>query len=143
MKAYSTKKFKGKTVRIPRTTNATPTLTDSLKAQGAQVEEIYVYESGLPVDEKLKDKFFHDLTSGKIDAIVFGSGLSAKNIFQMLSEKAPPDEIRGILNSKVATVAIGPTTAEALKAMSLKVDVTPQNYLFEDALAALAAFWNT
>ena len=65
---------------------------------GADVEEIYVYESGLPVDEKLKDKFYEDLTSGKIDAIVFGSGLSAKNIFKMLSEKASMETLRNIVN---------------------------------------------
>ena len=55
---------------------------------GADVEEIYVYESGLPADNELKKSFFKDLTPGKIDAIVFGSGLSAKNIFKMLTEKA-------------------------------------------------------
>ena len=49
----------GKKIRIPRTSNATPTLTDKLKEMGADVEEIYVYESGLPVDEKLKETFFN------------------------------------------------------------------------------------
>ena len=108
---------------------------------GADVEEIYVYESGLPVDEKLKAKFYEDLTTGKIDAIVFGSGLSAKNIFKMLTEKAPMEQLRSIIKGKVTTVAIGPTTADALKEMEVKVDVMPEDYLFEKALAALAAYW--
>ena len=132
----------GKKIRIPRTTGATPTLTDKLKQMGAQVEEVYVYESGLPVDEKLKDKFFQDLTTGKIDAIVFGSGLSAKNIFKMLAEKASMEKLRSIINGKVTTVAIGPTTAEALEEMGVKVDVMPQDYLFEKALTALAKYWS-
>jgi uroporphyrinogen-III synthase len=137
------KKLKGKRIRIPRTSNATPTLTDKLKEMGADVEEIYVYESSLPVDEKLKNKFFDDLTAGKIDAIVFGSGLSAKNIFKMLSEKAPMERLRSIVNSKVTTVAIGPTTAEALTEMGVKVDVMPEDYLFEKALETLARYWST
>ena len=137
------KDIKGKKIRIPRTSNATPTLTEKLKEQGANVEEIYVYESGLPVDEKLKSKFYEDLTSGKIDAIVFGSGLSAKNIFKMLSEKAPMETLKKIVNAKVTTVAIGPTTAEALKEIGIKVDVMPEDYLFENALSALARYWNT
>ena len=137
------KEISGKAVRIPRTTGATPTLTEKLKEMGAQVEEVYVYESALPIDENLKNKFFEDLTSGKIDAIVFGSGLSAKNIFKMLSEKANIKELRKIFANKVTTVAIGPTTAEALREIGVKVDVMPQNYLFEDALAALAAFWDS
>jgi uroporphyrinogen-III synthase len=137
------KEISGKTIRVPRTSNATPTLTGKLKQMGATVEEIYVYASGLPVDGRLKDKFFQDLTSGKIDAIVFGSGLSAKNIFKMLSEKASMETLRGLVNGKVTTVAIGPTTAEALMEMGIKVDVMPEDYLFEKALAALAAYWST
>lgn len=136
------KDISGKKIRIPRTSNATPTLTEKLKEMGADVVEVYVYESGLPVDEKLKAKFYQDLTNGKIDAIVFGSGLSAKNIFKMLSEKAPMETLRNIINTKVATVAIGPTTAEALKEMDVKVDVMPEDYLFEKALAALAEYWD-
>ncbi len=132
----------GKKIRIPRTSNATPTLTDKLMEMGADVEEIYVYESGLPADEKIKEQFYSDLTSGKIEAIIFGSGLSAKNIFKMLSEKASMETLRGIVNSKVTTVAIGPTTADALKEMGIKVDVMPENYLFEDALSELAKFWS-
>ena len=38
--------------------------------------------------------------------------------------------------------AIGPTTAEALKEMGVKVDVVPEDYLFENALAALAVYWS-
>ena len=131
----------GKTIRIPRTSNATPTLTEKLKQMGANVEEIYVYESGLPVDKQLIDNFFQDLTSGKIDAIVFGSGLSAKNIFKMLTENASMGTLRATINGKVTTVAIGPTTAEALREMGVKVDVMPQDYLFEEALTALARYW--
>ena len=143
IECLKSKELSGKKIRIPRTSNATPILREKLKEMGADVEEIYVYESGLPVDAELKNRFFQDLTSGKINAIVFGSGLSAKNIFQMLTEKAPMDKLRNIINSKITTVAIGPTTAEALVEMGLKVDVVPEDYLFEKALVALANYWNT
>ncbi len=59
------KEISGKTIRIPRTTGATPTLTEKLKEMGAQVDEIYVYESGLPVDKKLKDQVFCRFNFGK------------------------------------------------------------------------------
>jgi uroporphyrinogen-III synthase len=143
LECFGEGEVEGKKIRIPRTSNATPTLTDKLREMGADVEEIYVYESGLPVDEKLKAKFYEDLTNGKIDAVVFGSGLSAKNIFKMLEEKAPMEKLRVLVNSKVTTVAIGPTTAEALKELGVKVDVMPQDYLFEKALSALAQYWST
>ncbi len=133
----------GKKIRIPRTSNAAPTLAEKLREMGANVQEVYVYESALPADEKLKGKFYQDLTSGKIDAIVFGSGLSAKNIFKILSEKTQMETIRSVVNSKVTTVAIGPTTANALKEMGVKVNVVPADYLFENALEELAKYWSS
>jgi uroporphyrinogen-III synthase len=132
---------KGKVIRIPRTTSATPTLTDQLTAMGADVQEIHVYESGLPVDGALKNKFYEDLKAGRVDAVLFGSGLSAKNIFKMLTEKAPMEQLRQLFAEKVTVVAIGPTTAQALEELKIKVDVVPKDYLFEEALCALAAFW--
>ncbi|MGD6932616.1 MAG: uroporphyrinogen-III synthase [Candidatus Bathyarchaeia archaeon] len=134
------KDIAGKVIRIPRTTSATPTLNDQLTAMGADVKEIHVYESSLPVDETLKTQFFEDLTGGRIDAILFGSGLSAKNIFKMLTEKATMEQLRRLLK-KVTIVAIGPTTAQALDELAVKVDVVPKDYLFEEALSALAEYW--
>jgi uroporphyrinogen-III synthase len=142
LEALQNRELSGKVVRIPRTSNATPFLAEKLRERGADVEEIYVYESGLPVDEQLKTTFYEDLQNGKINAVVFGSGLSAKNIFTMLTEKAPLDKLRSIFVEKIAVVAIGPTTAEALKELNVKVDVVPENYLFEKALSALAQYWN-
>jgi len=142
LESLQSRELKGKNIRIPRTSNATPILTDNLRARGAQVEEVYVYESGLPEDEEIKQKFFEDLKSRKIDAIVFGSGLSAKNIFKMLTEKASAEEIRSLLNTRTTTVAIGPTTADALREMGIKIDVMPADYLFENALEALGKYWS-
>lgn len=141
MESLKDKDLSGKKIRIPRTSNASPTLATRLQEMGSNVKEIYVYESGLPVDEELKTRFFNDLVSGQIDAIVFGSGLSAKNIFKMLTEKASMDSLRKIMHEKITIVAIGPTTAEALKEIDIQVDVIPKDYLFEEALVALATFW--
>jgi uroporphyrinogen-III synthase len=143
LEAFQDKEIRGKVIRIPRTSNATPTLTEQLKVKGANVEEIYVYASGLPVDEALKIKFYEDLTGGCIDAVLFGSGLSAKNIFKMLTEKAPIEQLRRVIAEKVTVVAIGPTTAEALRELGVKVDVTPTDYLFDKALDALSVFWRS
>jgi uroporphyrinogen-III synthase len=140
---FKTQEVDGKVIRIPRTTSAAPTLNNQLKAMGADVEEIHVYESGLPVDEALKMRFFEDLSAGRIHAIVFGSGLSAKNIFKMLTEKASMEHLREMLVSQVTVVAIGPTTAEALSELGVKVDVVPKDYLFEEALSSLAEYWKS
>jgi uroporphyrinogen-III synthase len=132
----------GKKIRIPRTSGATPTLKEKLGEMGALVKEIYVYDSALPVDKNLKEKFFQDLTAEKIDAIIFGSALSVKNLFQMLDDQIAPEKLRELMNKKVAVVAIGPVTADALVEIGVKVDVMPNKHLFEEAVAALARHWN-
>ncbi|MDR2700753.1 MAG: uroporphyrinogen-III synthase [Nitrososphaerota archaeon] len=141
LEVLKVKDVKGKVIRIPRTTSAAPTLKNQLTAMGANVQEIHVYESCLPIDEDLKNKFHKDLTNGQIDAVLFGSGLSAKNIFKMLTEKTPIEQLQKLFLEKITTVAIGSTTAQALEELNIKVDVIPKNYLFEEALIALAEHW--
>jgi uroporphyrinogen-III synthase len=133
----------GKKIRVPRTSGATPTLKEKLGEMGALVQEVYVYQSVLPIDPNLKEKFFQDLTAEKVDAIVFGSALCVKNLFQMLNEKVSLEKLRDLMNSKLTIVAIGPVTAEALVEMGVKVDVMPDKHLFEEALIALIRYWNT
>jgi uroporphyrinogen-III synthase len=130
-----------KKVAIPRTSAANSTLKEKLTEMGALVKEVYVYESGLPVENELKKKFLLDLSAGKIHAIVFGSGLCAKNLFEMLRGVVPPEKLATLLGCKATVVAIGPVTARTLIDLGAKVDVMPEMYTFEDALTTLAQFW--
>jgi len=133
----------GKTIRIPRTSTASPALKETLIEMGALVQEVYVYESSLPVDQNLRENFFQDLTAEKIAAIIFGSTSCVKNLFQMLSDRISSEKLRDLMNKKVTIVAIGPVTADALVEMGVKVDVMPDRHLFEEAVAALARYWNS
>ena len=133
----------GKTVRIPRTSSATPVLKEKLWEMNALVQEVYVYESTIPADHKLREKFFQDLTDKKIDAIIFGSTSCVKNLFQMPEDQISQENLRDLMNSKVTVVAIGPVTAGALVEMGVRVDVMPDKHLFEEAVAALARYWNS
>ena len=133
----------GKVIRIPRTSSATPVLKEKLWEMNALVREVYVYESVLPANKKLKEKFFRDLTAGKIDAIIFGSTSCVKNLFRMLEDQISQEKLRDFMNSKVTVVAIGPVTAGSLAEMEVEVDVMPDKHLFKEALAALALYWSS
>jgi len=132
----------GKSIYIPRTRGATPDLANRLRAMGGEVQEVYVYESMLPSDQDLKKRFLQDLIDGKIDAIIYGSSLSARNLFKMLRELISKEKLRDIMNNKLTIVAIGPVTAETLSEIGLRVDVMPEKYTFEEALIKLAHRWN-
>lgn len=133
----------GKSIWIPRTSQAPPALAERLRKIANNVQEVYVYESRLPVDPELTARFLQDLIGGQIHAIIFSSSLGAKNLFQMLAEQVSTEKLREIMNNKLTIVAIGPTTAETLAEMGLKVDVMPEKHLFEEALNALGRYWNT
>jgi uroporphyrinogen-III synthase len=108
---------------------------------GADVKEIPVYESGLPKEEKC-NTFYEDIAAGRIDAIIFGSGLSAKNTFLALSRKTSLETIRNFMDNRIIIVAIGPITAAALDEIGIKADVIPEEATFEKALLALSRYWN-
>ena len=129
-------------IRIPRTPAASPVLLERLSSMGAFVEEIYVYESGLPTDEELTKRFLETLRIGKLQSIVFGSSLTVSNLFTMLNKQISSKELSELMNSNLTIVAIGPITAKTLKEKGVRVDVVPDEYLFESALDALAVFWN-
>lgn len=130
----------GKSVWIPRTSGASPVLAKGLVSLGADVHELYVYESQLPSYSDLHTQFLESLRQRKIDAIIFGSSLSAKNLFKMLRGLVSEKELKELLNA-LTVVAIGPITAKTLHKLGLHVDVVPKKYLFEDALDALANFF--
>jgi uroporphyrinogen-III synthase len=132
----------GKSIYIPRTSGATPSLANKLREMGGKVQEIYVYESLLPIDKEVTMKFFQDLVAGKIHAIIFSSSLGVKNFFQILRELNSREKLLDLMNSKLTIIAIGPVTAETLLKTGLKVDVMPDKYLFEEAIIALARYWN-
>ena len=133
----------GKTIYIPRTSQAPPELAEKLRQIGNRVTEIYVYESKLPSDQELNEKFLQDLSEGRIDAIIFSSSLGAKNLIDMLKEDISTKKLLDLIKTKSTVVAIGPTTAKTLTEMGLNVDVMPEKHLFEEALNALAQHWKT
>ncbi|WGM88840.1 MAG: uroporphyrinogen-III synthase [Candidatus Bathyarchaeum tardum] len=135
--------IKNKTVYIPRTKDATPDLAKNLRNLGALVHELYVYESLLPINHDLMQKFVKDLQAGSVNAIIFGSSLSAKNLFKMLSDTISQEQLQNLLNNNLTIVAIGPFTADSLTKLGLRVDVMPKKYLFNETLKALAEHWST
>lgn len=139
VKALRSIGVKGKTVYVFRAKGAGSMLRDSLMESGAAVKEIYMYETLRPRGGNLEEKFLRDVYAGKIDAIIFGSSQSVKNFFQMFEDKLP--ELLSLIRDRVTIVAIGPFTAKALTDRGLEADVTPNQYTFEGALAALARFW--
>jgi uroporphyrinogen-III synthase len=141
MQSLQQRSVTGKTIYIPRTSEAPPELAEKLREMGNNVEEIYVYTSQIPKNQRKSKKFIQDLSNGKIDAIIFSSSLGVKNFFTMMSQHGAVERVQDLTN-QLTVVAIGPTTAKVLAQMGLRVDVMPEKHLFEEALQATARHWN-
>jgi uroporphyrinogen-III synthase len=142
LQCFQERDVKGKAIYIPRTSEAPPELAVKLREMGNRVEEVYVYQSQLPSNPELAERFVKDLSDGKIDAIVFSSSLGVKNFLEMLRNVVPKDRLLELITQKCTVVAIGPTTAKTLEEKCLEVDVMPEKHVFDEALGALARYWN-
>jgi uroporphyrinogen-III synthase len=136
------RRVKGKMIYIPRTSEAPPALAEKLREMGNRVEEVYVYQSQIPKDRGLAERFAKDLADEKVDAIVFSSSLGARNFFEMLTQVLPDKKLKNLIQKRTVVVAIGPTTAKTLTEANVKVDVMPEKHTLDEALDALVNYWN-
>jgi uroporphyrinogen III methyltransferase/synthase len=131
---------KGKRFLFPKGNLAGSEITETLRAEGATVDEVIVYEtvaghadgpapSSAEVDTAGVCAM---LRAGEIAAVTFFSPSSVDNFIH-----AVPAEALG----RAALAAIGPTTAEALRAHSLPVKIMPAQPSAEDLVAALDAYF--
>jgi len=132
---------KGKTIYIPRTSAAPPELAEKLRERGNRVEEVYVYQSRLPKDRVLAERFAKDLENREIDAIIFTSSLGARNFLEILTQILHAKKLKDLIQNGTVVVAIGPTTAKTLTEVDLKVDVMPEKHTLDHALEALVNYW--
>ena len=98
----------GKKILIPRALAARELLPDTLRAMGAEVEVLCVYETLVPDYAKqeldlIKTKF----SGGEIDLVTFTSSSTVTNFFSLLGED--PESF-----SKTGFACIGPVTAATL-----------------------------
>ena len=133
---------RGKTIYIPRTSEAPPELARKLREMGNIVEEIHVYQSQLPTDRELAGKFVSDLENNRIDAIIFSSSLGVRNFFEMLRGLVTERKLTELISKELVVVAIGPTTARTLEEAGVKVDLVPEKLTIDQALDMLARYWN-
>ena len=105
-----------KTVLLPRSDRATEELPSLLRKAGAKVAEVIAYRTVGP------GSFDHDLIAsiraGQADAVTFFSPSAFREFQNLLGADALAN-----WNSRVAFAAVGPVTAEAIRAANLPLAV--------------------
>jgi uroporphyrinogen-III synthase len=103
-----------------------PELIAGLTDRGAIVTRVPVYQWALPEDLAPLRSAIEELAAGKIDAVLFTTGIQVAHLFQVAAEmKLEEAVLQGLRRALVAS--IGPTTSEELQGKGIQPDLEPSH----------------
>jgi uroporphyrinogen-III synthase len=103
-----------------------PELIAGLTDRGAVVTRVPVYQWALPEDVAPLQSAIKELASGKIDAVLFTTGVQVGHLFQVAAAmKLDGQMLQGLRRAIVAS--IGPSTSEELQRKGIPPDLEPSH----------------
>jgi len=131
--AMSQFELRGASVLLPRASAARDVLPKMLSGQGAEVEEVHVYDT-VPARRDAAD-LERLLEAGRVDMVTFTSSSTARNFLAGLGAK----EIARL--SEVALGCIGPITADTIRNAGHAVAVTAEEYTIDGLIHAIVGYF--
>lgn len=125
------KGIKNKRILVARASIGREVLIDELK-RVANVTEVPLYDTAMPRNKSGIKALEKALERGEINAIIFTSSQSAKNLFGAGDKKGLVKNL-----DKITVCAIGPITAQTLLEFGVKVTVMPEKYTIKACLDTL------
>jgi len=101
-----------------------PELLDALRARGAEVTPVRVYQWDLPEDLTPLREAVHRIAEGKADVALFTTSIQIPHLFRVAAEERLQESMLEGLR-KMVIASIGPTTTETLEEFGLAADITP------------------
>jgi uroporphyrinogen-III synthase len=126
--AFAGHVVRGQRFLLPRAEDARDDLPDGLAERGAAIDELILYRAAVPQDADAEG--LRALRDGEIDIVTFASSSAVHNLVQMLRGDVQP-----LRSARIA--AIGPVTAEAVRAHGLTVDIQPKTYTIAALVSAI------
>ncbi|HTW65588.1 MAG TPA: uroporphyrinogen-III synthase, partial [Bryobacteraceae bacterium] len=103
-----------------------PELLDALRALGATVTPVRVYQWDLPEDTAPLREAAHRIAEGQAEVAMFTTSIQVLHLFRIASEESLADGLRQALR-RMVIASIGPTTTETLEEFGLAPDITPSH----------------
>jgi uroporphyrinogen-III synthase len=101
-----------------------PDLLDGLKARGADVTPVRVYQWDLPEDTGPLREAIRRIVEGLADVAVFTTSIQLTHLFRIAAETCLEEAVLDALH-RMVIASIGPTTSEALEEFGLVADIIP------------------
>ena len=115
-------------------------LADALRARGAQLGELCVYEWQLPEDLAPLETLVDDLIDGRVGAIAFTSQIQCRHLFGVAAVMGRDQALAEALRTRVIVAAIGPVCVAALADHGVAPQVVPSQAKMGFLITELAAY---
>jgi uroporphyrinogen-III synthase len=111
-------------------------LLAGLRARGAQVTQVPVYQWALPEDLEPLKGAIRAIAKGDVDVVLFTTAVQAVHLFQVATELGLEEAVKkGLQRAVIAS--IGPSTSEELERRGIRPDMEPSHpkmgYLVKEA----------
>jgi len=124
-------------VLVPRALKARELFPDALRAMGAEVNVVPVYQT-VPVEPDLA--VITRLREGSVDCVTFTSGAIARAFAEAVRSAAvDPDR----LMERIAVASIGPITTHALAVLGYEADIEAEKQTMASLAQAIADYYST
>jgi len=101
-------------------------LLEALRAKGAEVTPVRVYQWDLPEDLAPLREAVHRIAEGRADVAMFTTSIQLPHLFQIAGEEQLTEPMQQALG-RMVIASIGPTTTETLEEFGLQLDITPSH----------------
>ena len=105
---------------------SSPELLEGLRARGAQVTTVPVYQWDLPEDTGVLREAVRRLAAGRFDVVLFTTSVQVLHLLRIAAEEDVETQVRAALR-RMAVASVGPTTSETLREHDLPVDFEPSH----------------
>ncbi len=130
----------GKGVAVIHYGERNSVLAAALKAHGAQLEELCLYEWLLPERIEPLQELVQNIISGQIAAVAFTSQIQARHLFQVAQGLELSSALLEALNTQTIVASIGPTCTAALNELGIMPAVIPNHPKMGQLVAALTKY---
>ena len=114
-------------------------LIEALRARGAEVTTVRVYQWDLPEDLGPLREAARKVAAGEFSTALFTTSIQVAHLFRIAAEEGIEQEVRdGLARTLVAS--IGPATSEALEEYGIHVDFEPSHPKMGVLVAETAQF---
>jgi uroporphyrinogen-III synthase len=101
-------------------------LTEGLRARGAEVTAVPVYQWALPLDMEPLRKAVHGIVRGEFDVLLLTAAIQVEHLLKVASDQGIEQELRRAL-PRLMVASVGPTTSETLAEFGIAVDFEPSH----------------